>query len=107
MIKEIGNYLKSIFLSIAKQWRQRLTERLATGLARHMADAISFILLITAYVFVMIGAAILTGHYLNSMGIGFLIAGLFQMIIMLISRKYIFRSLKRKYARLLSSTDSD
>jgi len=106
MIKEIGNYLKSIFLSIAAQWRQRLTERLVTGLARHMADAISFILFITSYVFLMIGMAILTGHYLNSIGMGFLIAGIFQLIVMLISRQYIFRLLKRKYARLLSSSDS-
>jgi len=106
MIKEIGNYLKSIFLSIATQWRQKLTERLVIGLARHMADAISFILFITAYVFLMIGMAILIGHYLNSMGMGFLIAGLFQMIVMLISRQYIFRILKRKYTRLLSSYDS-
>jgi hypothetical protein len=102
MIKEIGNYLKNIFLSIINQWKQRLTERVIESCARFAATAVSFIFFLVAYIFLMVGIALLINECFEFSGIGFIITGIFQMLLIGFLKNYFFIHFSKVYAKIIT-----
>ena len=100
MIKEIGNYLKSLFHSIFNEWKQRLMMRMINKSVIIAADAVSFICFLIAYIFLMAGMSMWIGQHFETRGLGYIMIGGFQFLIALISRPYIILFLKKRYTKM-------
>lgn len=108
MIKEIGNFLKGMFRSIFYEWKQKHIIRMINKSVIVAADVVSFISLLIAYVFIMIGISMWIGQHFNTKGVGYMITGMFQLVIAVFIRPYIIVYLRRRYVRFfLTSNEED